>query len=101
MKQGSDQALKLATLDAEAKEANQAGYIAGVEGIGDKEEAIQQREIGAAQSAKAALLGASDQNFSGALTAAAGGAEVAGTYLTSDEAKEKRAKKKAEKEGTK
>jgi hypothetical protein len=77
MKQGSTEALKLSALDAEAKEANQASYMSGLRGMGDKKEAIQRREIDKASAAKAALLASSQQNVSNAMSAAAGAASTA------------------------
>ncbi len=72
MKQGSTEALKLSALDAKAKEANQASYMSGLRGMGDKKEAIQRSEIDKASAAKAALLASSDKNMSNAFSAAAG-----------------------------
>jgi|TARA_R100000908_G_C3755282_1_gene149714 hypothetical protein len=77
MKQGSTEALKLSALDAEAKEANQASYMSGLRGMGDKKEAIQRSEIDKASAAKAALLASSQQNVSNAMSAAAGAASTA------------------------
>jgi len=77
MKQGSTEALKLSKLDAEAKEANEAAYVSGLSGVGEKKEAIQRSEIDKASAAKAALLSASQQNVSNAASAAAGAASTA------------------------
>jgi hypothetical protein len=77
MKQGSTEALKLSKLDAEAKEANEAAYVSGLSGMGEKKEAIQRGEIDKASAAKAALLSASQQNVSNAASAAAGAASTA------------------------
>tara|TARA_Y100000389_G_C17466184_1_gene525786 strand:- start:4291 stop:4944 length:654 start_codon:yes stop_codon:yes gene_type:complete len=76
MKQGSTEALKLSALDAESKEANQASYLSGLRGMGDKKEAIQRSEIDKASAAKAALLASSQQNVSNAMSAAAGAAST-------------------------
>lgn len=77
MKSESDESLSLAQKDAEAKDANTSAYIKGVQGIGDKKEAIQRSEIQSAASAKQRLLSASSQNLSNALGAAGGAAALA------------------------
>ena len=80
MKQGSDEALKISTLDAQTKEANTADYISGLGDMGKDKQGIQQRQIDKAAASKAALLASSQANLSNAMSAASGAASTAGTY---------------------
>lgn len=77
MRLGSDEALDLEKLDAEAKEDKTKQYIEAREGMGEKKEAIQRGEIDRASAAKAALLNASQQNLQSGLTQAGAGGSTA------------------------
>lgn len=80
MKQGSDEALKISTLDAQANEDNEEALIAGTLETGKDKQGIQQRQIDKAAGAKAALLASSQANLSNSMSAAGGAASTAGTY---------------------
>ena len=75
-KQGSDEALKISTLDAQAKEDNEEALIAGTSEMGLSKQEIERRKIEAAAKAKAALLASSQANVSNAATATAGAVDT-------------------------